>query len=269
MAIYHFHRAGCHRQLGLPVSKTGTMLLRTDALMRALQLSLLGMLIGSVPRVGAAQLKPGTNELAVQVGGWTGEDFLRRTAVFTDSVLGELEFGTEVFQENGWIFGLRYTHMFLPWLGAEATGAYLAVDAITVVGRVVNDSVTGTRDRIRNLVTGAFAGGLVAFLPLASSLPAPFLSAGVGAVTYRAGELRGPLRFDPVVGETVDTTLFVLDLGVSMGPTLGGGIAYYPSEDLGFRLEGRWWFTSLHERVADDKLMRRNAWIAASLNVKL
>ncbi|GBD32370.1 MAG: hypothetical protein KatS3mg081_1891 [Gemmatimonadales bacterium] len=234
-----------------------------------LRLGLVALLWGVLPRGAAAQLKAGTNELAVQVGGWTGEDFLRRTAVFTDSVLGQLEFGTEVFQDNGWILGLRYTHMFLPWLGAEATGAYLAVDATTVVGRVVDDSVTGTTDRIRNLVTGAFAGGVVAFLPLAPGLPAPFLSAGVGAVTYRAAELRGPLTFDPVVGETVDTTLFVLDLGVNGGPTFGGGIAYYPTDELGFRLEARWWFISLHERVADERLRRRNAWITASVNVRL
>ncbi len=234
-----------------------------------LRLAALVLLLSPLPREGAGQLKAGTNELAVQVGGWTGEDFLRRTAVFTDSLLGQLEFGTEVFQENGWLFGLRYTHMFLPWLGAEATGAYLAVDATTVVGRVVDDSVTGTTDRIPNLVTGAFAAGVVAFLPLAPRLPTPFFNAGVGAVTYRAAELRGPLTFDPLVGERVDTTLFVLDLGVSMAPTLGAGVAYYPTEGLGFRLEGRWWFASLHERLADEKLVRRNVWIAASANVRL
>lgn len=226
------------------------------------------VLLGIPVSTGAAQ-SYSENHLGVFAGSWMGADFAMQSITVFDSVTGNIEFSSALNQGNSIAVGLQYTGYFTPLFGADITVGYVSNTWTTVGGRFEFGQLIGETTEISGVVTVPMALNAIFRAPTPSSLPRPFLTAGVGGVFYEFSESNAPLRIPPTMGTPIDTVLFDLKLGLRFAPNIGGGVVYGVTDRVGLRLEGRLWSTWITERVADERITQNNKSFLLSATFRL
>ncbi len=229
-----------------------------------MRFGLLALFAAGVPPTVRAQGFSQPDELAVIVGRWIGADFLQRSAFANDPFEGTVEFGSALTQGDAMLIGVQYSLFFQSWLAAEVTAAYISNEWTTTAGRVTGGTLSGSSTTVSGVATIPVAVNLRARLPLMGRGPSPFVSVGAGAVFYEFARSNAPLVITTAGGIPLDTLLFDLDLGARFAPNVAAGVQYQVTNKIGIRLEGRLWFTVLHDRISNERPVQKNGWLAIS-----
>ncbi len=233
-------------------------------LSRLTRFGLLVLLVAGVPTIGRAQGFSQADELAVMVGRWIGADFLQRSTFANDPFEGTVEFGSALTQGDAMLIGIQYSIFLQSWLATEVSAAYMSNEWTTTAGRVTGGTLSGSSTTISGVATIPVSLNLRARLPLMGRGPSPFVSVGAGAVFYEFARSNAPLVITTAGGVPLDTLLFDLSLGARLAPNAAAGVQYQVTNKIGIRLEGRLWFTVLHDRISNERPVQKNAWLAIS-----
>ena len=233
-------------------------------LRRITRFGMLALLVAGVPPTVRAQGFSQQDELAVIVGRWFGADFLQRTTFANDPFEGSVEFGSALAQGDAMLIGIQYSLYLRSWLATEVSAAYMSNEWTTTAGRITGGTLSGTSTIVSGVITIPVSVNLRARLPLMGRGPSPFVSVGAGAVFYEIGRSRAPLVITTSGGIPLDTLLFDLDLGARFAPNVAAGVQYQVTNKIGMRLEGRLWFTVLHDRISNERPVQKNGWLAIS-----
>ena len=233
-------------------------------LRRITRFGMLALLVAAVPPTVRAQGFSQQDELAVIVGRWFGADFLQRTTFANDPFEGSVEFGSALAQGDAMLIGMQYSLFLQSWLATEVTAAYMSNEWTTTAGRVTDGTISGQTTIVSGVTTIPVAVNLRARLPLMGRGPRPFVSVGAGVVFYDIARSQAPLVINTSGGIPLDTLLFDLDLGARFAPNVAAGVQYQVTNKIGMRLEGRLWFTVLHDRISNERPVQKNGWLAIS-----
>ena len=231
---------------------------------RITRCGLLALLVAGVPTIGRAQGFSQQDELALMVGRWIGADFFQRSTFANDPFEGTVEFGSALKQGDAMLIGIQYSIFLRSWLATEVSAAYMSNDWTTTAGRVTGGTLSGSSTIVSGVATVPLSVNLRARLPLMGRGPSPFVSVGAGAVFYEFARSNAPLVITTAGGVPIDTLLFDLDLGARLAPNVAAGVQYQITNKIGIRLEGRLWFTVLHDRISNERPVQKNAWLAIS-----
>ena len=247
-----------------PTTHGSTAATTRATLRRLTRFGLLALLVAGVPAIGRAQSFSQQDELAVMVGRWIGADFFQGSLFAEDLFVGTVEFGSALTQGDATLIGIQYSLFLQSWLATEVAAAYVSNEWTTTAGRITDGTLSGLSTTVSGVATVPVSVSLRARLPLMDRGPSPFVSVGAGTVFYEIGRSNAPLVITTAAGVPVDTLIFDLDLGVRFAPNVAAGVQYQVTDKIGIRLEGRLWFTFLHDRISDERPVQKNAWLAIS-----
>ena len=242
----------------------GTAAPMRATLRRFTRLGILALTVAGMPRIGHAQGFSQQDELSVLVGRWIGADFFQGSTLANDPFEGTVEFGSALAQGDAMLIGIQYSIFLQSWLATEVSAAYVSNEWTTTAGRVTGGTLSGSSTTVSGVSTVPVSVNLRARLPLMGRGPSPFVSVGAGVVFYEIGRSSAPLVITTPGGVPVDTLLFDLDLGARLAPNVAAGVQYQITNKIAIRLEGRLWFTILHDRISNERPVQKNKWLAIS-----